>query len=115
MADDAFQLYDLKVEVVHGDTGRPLVCQHRVGDSFVLRGSRIEMPQGAGFGMWAMLAVLPFLPAKQRPTAAADWMSTDASIGCTDPNCGAHFRITRLELKTYRHGDVTKVPLGSAG
>jgi uncharacterized repeat protein (TIGR04076 family) len=114
MADDEFQLYDLKVEVVHGDASRPLVCQHRLGDSFVLRGSRIETPPGQGFGMWAMLAVLPFLPAKQRPTVKGDWMTTDAAIACTDPHCGAHFRITRLELRTYRHADFTKVPLHAA-
>ncbi|MBM3569895.1 MAG: TIGR04076 family protein [Alphaproteobacteria bacterium] len=113
MVDDQFQLYDLKVEVVHGDRARPLVCQHRLGDTFFLRGSRIEIAPGSSFGMWAMLAVLPFLPAKQRPTVKGDWMTTDADIACTDPHCGAQFRITRLELKTYRHGDFTKVPLGA--
>jgi hypothetical protein len=41
-------------------------------------------------------------------------MSTDAEIACTVPNCGAAFRITRLESKTYRHGDYTKVPLEGA-
>ncbi len=113
MADDDFQLYDLKVEVVHGDKSRPMVCQHREGDSFVLRGSRIEIASGDSFGMWAMLAVLPFLPAKQRPTVKGDWMTTDANIGCTDPNCGAHFRISRLELRSYKHADFTKVPLAA--
>ena len=49
-----------------------------------------------------MLAVLPFVPAKQLPTAAGDWMSSDAGIGCTDPYCAAGFRITRLESKRYR-------------
>jgi uncharacterized repeat protein (TIGR04076 family) len=113
MADDEFQTYDLKIEVVHGDKNRPLVCQHKLGDTFFLRGSRIELPPGGSFGMWAMAAVLPFLPAKQRPTATGDWMSTDANIACTDPHCGAHFRITRLELRSYKHADFTKVPLGT--
>jgi len=112
MNDDEFELYDLRVEVIHGDLARPLVCRHLVGDSFVLRGGRIEFaPDRPEFGYYALLAVLPFLAAKQRPTQRADWMSTDAHIGCTDPNCGAHFRITRLGRQTYRHADTTKVPL----
>jgi uncharacterized repeat protein (TIGR04076 family) len=51
------------------------------------------------------------VPAKQRPTARADWMSSDAVIGCTDPHCGAGFRITRLEEKTYTHAAHSVVPI----
>jgi uncharacterized repeat protein (TIGR04076 family) len=109
MSDDAFSLYDLRVEVVHHDTAKPLVCKHRLGDVFHVRGSRIEMPAD-GFGLYAMLAVLPFVPAKQRPTAPGDWMGSDAVIGCTDPYCGAGFRITRLETRTYSRAAHTVVP-----
>jgi len=111
MPEDEFSLYDLKVEVADGGSGRPFVCKHQRGDVFELRGSALSIPPGKTFGLYAMLAVLPFLPAKQRPTAGADWMSTDAEIACTDPHCGAVFRITRLGLKTYRHADHSKVPL----
>jgi hypothetical protein len=38
-------------------------------------------------------------------------MSTDAVIACPDPNCGGRFRISRGELRTYRHSDLTAVPL----
>jgi len=115
MSDDAFELFDLKVEVVHRDTSRPMVCRHKEGDTFFLRGGVMEFPPDRPtFGYYAMLAVLPFLMAKQRPTQRCDWMSTDADIGCTDPNCGAAFRITRLESKTYRHSEYTKVPLDPA-
>ncbi|MGL4289972.1 MAG: TIGR04076 family protein [Phreatobacter sp.] len=112
MSDDAFELFDLKVEVVHRDPARPMVCRHREGDYFFLRGGVMEFPPDRPtFGYYAMLAVLPFLMAKQRPTQRCDWMSTDADIGCTDPNCGAAFRITRLAPKTYLHSEYTKVPL----
>jgi len=112
MTDDEFELYDLKVEVVHGDPSRPLVCRHKVGDSFVMSGGTVTFDaNNPTFGYYALLAILPFLMAKQRPTQPTDWMTTDANIGCTDPNCGAHFRITRLGKKTYKHSEYTKVPL----
>ena len=111
--DDEFTIYDLRVEVIHHDPAKPLVCKHKLGDSFVVRGSTIEIPPGGSFGLYAMLAVLPFVPAKQRPTEAGDWMSSDAVIGCTDPYCGAGFRITRLEPKRYIRAAHTVVPRAS--
>ena len=57
------------------------------------------------------LPILPLLPAKERPTDPADWMTTDALIACPDPNCGARFRITRTAKRIFRHGDCTVVPL----
>ena len=111
MPDDDFTLYDLKIEVVHHAPARPLMCKHKLGDTLFVRGSTLEFPPGGSFGLYAMLAVLPFVPAKQRPTALADWMSSDAVIACTDPMCGAGFRITRLEEKTYSHAAHTRVPI----
>ena len=111
MNEDDFSLYDLRIEVVHHDPGKPLVCKHKLGDTLFVRGSTLEMPPGGSFGLYAMLAVLPFVPAKQRPSAPADWMSTDAVIACTDPMCGAGFRITRLEQRIYSHAAHTLVPI----
>jgi len=110
MSEDSFSLYDLKIEVIHHDKAKPFVCKHTLGDSFMVRGSLIEMPAGQTFGLYAMLAVLPFVPAKQRPTQETDWMASDAVIGCTDPYCGAGFRISRLESKTYPRAEHTVVP-----
>ena len=107
--DDAFDLYDLRVEVVA--TERPMVCGHRAGDSFEVRGENLTLPAGQPFSIYALAALLPLLPAKQRPTHAHDWMTTDAEIACPDPNCGARFRITRLGTRTFRHSEVTAVPL----
>ena len=50
--------------------------------------------------MYALAALLPLLPAKQREAAQNDWMSTDAEIACPDPNCGGRFRVTRLDKGT---------------
>jgi uncharacterized repeat protein (TIGR04076 family) len=107
--DDSFDLYDLRVEVVA--TERPMVCGHRAGDWFEVRGEELSLPSGQSFSMYALAALLPLLPAKQRPTHPHDWMTTDADIACPDPHCGARFRITRVGIRTFRHRDVTVVPL----
>jgi hypothetical protein len=36
MSDDAFTLYDLRIEVPRGE--RPMICNHREGDWFALSG-----------------------------------------------------------------------------
>jgi uncharacterized repeat protein (TIGR04076 family) len=107
--DDAFVLYDLKVEVVA--TERPMVCNHKAGDFFELKGENLSMPPGQTFRIYPLAALLPLLPAKQRMTHQNDWMSTDADIACPDPNCGGRFRITRTGESTFHHADVTVVPL----
>ena len=110
--DDAFELFDLRVEVVA--TERPMVCSHHAGDWFAVEGENLRFPDGQAFSMYALAALLPLLPAKQRITAATDWMTTDTDIACPDPNCGARFRITRTGVRTFRHSDVTAVPLPGA-
>jgi uncharacterized repeat protein (TIGR04076 family) len=108
-APDAFTLYDLRIEVVASD--RPMVCNHQPGDSFTLRGENLEFPPGQTFPLYPLAALLPLLPAKQRPTHPNDWMTTDAEVACPDPHCGGRFRITRIGTSTFRHGEVTRVPL----
>ena len=112
-APDEFTLFDLRVEVV----GEPedMVCDHRPGDWFELRGENLSFPPGQTFPLYPLAALLPLLPAKQRPTEPADWMTTDAEVACPDPHCGGRFRIRRVGTSTFRHGDVTRVPLDSGG
>ncbi len=112
-ASDCFTLYDLRVEVVAGD--KEMVCNHRAGDYFELSGENLTLPPGQSFPMYPLAALLPLLPAKQRKTAANDWMTTDTDVACPDPHCGALFRITRVRERTFRHGEVTVVPLGEPG
>lgn len=108
-APDEFTLYDLRVEVVQGD--REMVCNHRAGDYFELSGENLTFPAGQSFPLYPLAALLPLLPAKQRRTHPADWMTTDTEVACPDPHCGAVFRITRIGETTFRHGDVTSVPM----
>ena len=109
-AADSFTLWDLRVEVVAGE--RAMVCGHRVGDWFEVSGETLSLPPGQGFSLYALAALLPLLPAKQRSTHPNDWMTTDESIACPDPNCGARFRIRRVRQRTFRHSEVTAEPLG---
>lgn len=106
---DAFVLYDLRVEVIATD--RPMVCNHPAGSWFTLQGENLAFPPGQTFPLYPLAALLPLLPAKQRPTHPNDWMTTDMDIACPDPHCGGRFRISRTGTTTFRHSEVTLVPL----
>lgn len=106
--DDTFELYDLKVEVV-APPGAKLYCSAQPGDCFELRGENLHLPDGQGFSIYSLAAVLPLLAAKQRVTDANDWMSTDAEVACPDPHCPSRLRITRLGRRRFHHSDVTAV------
>lgn len=108
-ADDVFELYDLRVEVVAGE--RDMVCNHKAGDYFELSGENLSFPAGQTFPLYPLAALLPLLPAKQRDTHPHDWMTTDTELACPDPHCGARFRISRTGRSTFRHSEVTRVPL----
>ena len=88
-----------------------MICNHKVGDYFELRGENLSLPPGQTFPLYALAALLPLLPAKQRVTHRNDWMTTDAVIACPDPHCGGRFRITRMGKTSFKHEDVTAVPL----
>lgn len=102
-------LYDLKVETVL-DPERPPVCRHVAGESFRVEGEALVFETGQRVSMYALAALLPLLPAKQRETAPGDWMSTDAEVACPDPHCGGRFRITRGAKRWFAHAATTGLP-----
>jgi len=108
LMDDGFWLYDLKVETVIGD--RPPVCRHVEGESFRVEGENLVFEAGQRVSMYALAALLPLLPAKQRETDPHDWMSTDAEVACPDPHCGGRFRITRMGKRRFSHAQTTGLP-----
>jgi uncharacterized repeat protein (TIGR04076 family) len=108
--DDSFELFDLRVEAVV-PPGAKVYCGARDKDFFELRGEMLTLPPGQGFSIYSLAVVLPFLAAKQRATAANDWMTSDAEIACPDPNCSSRLRITRLGLRRFSHQETTAVPL----
>ncbi len=60
-------------------------------------------------------SVLPLLAAKQRPTHANDWMTSDALIACPDPNCPSQLRIVRTGLRKFNHSETTAVGIEGNG
>jgi uncharacterized repeat protein (TIGR04076 family) len=109
--DDMFELYDLRVEVVAPEGGK-IFCGAKVGDHFELHGEMLHLPPGQGFSIYSLAALLPLLPAKQRPTHKNDWMTSDAEVACPDPHCSTRFRIRRTGLRRFSHAETTAVPLG---
>lgn len=103
--DGEFQLHDLRVFVEH--VGPRCTCNKKVGDSFTLRGGKLATATPGGFCLYALQAVIPLLPAKQRQGHPADWMETDAVCTCPDPACGLLMRIERVGRSTFRHDDVS--------
>jgi uncharacterized repeat protein (TIGR04076 family) len=110
VAEDTFELYDLKVEVVAPEGAR-IFCGAQVGDFFEVRGEMLHFPAGQGFSLYSLAALLPLLPAKQRPAHRNDWMTSDAEVACPDPNCPTRFRITRMAKRIFSHAETTAVPL----
>lgn len=108
--DDVFELFDLRVEVV-GPADQTIYCGARIGDHFEVRGEMLHLPDGQGFSIYSLGALLPLLAAKQRPSDPRDWMSTDAEVACPDPNCPTRFHITRLGLRRFHRADVTAEPM----
>ena len=105
-----FDLYDLTVIVESIDGA--CTCNMQVGDCFYMRGGKISLPEGADFCLYAMQAVIPLLPAKQRQNHPADWMETDSRVVCPDPACRLIMRIDRDELRRLNHDDVSPIPWG---
>ncbi|HLZ15217.1 MAG TPA: TIGR04076 family protein [Candidatus Saccharimonadales bacterium] len=104
-----FSLYDLEVSVV-GDP-KKFVCSHTPGVAFRVVGENLIFGASTAFSLYALAALLPFMPAKQRETSLNDWMTTDTLFACPDPHCGAKFKITRCGQTSFKHSEVTRVPL----
>lgn len=102
----AFDLYDLRITVTAIE-GRS-VCGLQVGDYFELTdSSRVRIPDGKHFCLYALGSVLPLLAAKQRALSPHDWMTTDTLIACPDPDERLIMRVERLGLRQFNHDDLT--------
>lgn len=100
------QLYDLRV-CVERIEGRS-VCGLAVGDCFeVTESSRVRIPPGKHFCMYALAAVLPLLPAKQRRLPQDDWLERDSLVACPDPDERVILRIERLAERPLNSSDLT--------
>jgi uncharacterized repeat protein (TIGR04076 family) len=100
------RLHDLRVTVERIE-GRS-VCGLQVGDSFELtESSRLRIPDGKHFCVFALQSVLPFLAAKQRELADEDWLAQDSLVACPDPDERVVMRIERIGERVLRTEDLT--------
>ena len=100
------KLFDLRVTVERID-GRS-VCGLEVGDFFeVTESSRVRIPPGRHFCLYALAAVLPLLPAKQRRLPGTDWLEQDSLVACPDPDERVILRIERIGERTLRTDELT--------
>jgi uncharacterized repeat protein (TIGR04076 family) len=106
MTDEEMTIYDLRVTVDRIE-GRS-VCGLAVGDYFELtESSRVRIPEGKHFCLYALQSVLPLLPAKQRRLPEADWLEQESLVACPDPDERVIMRIERIGERTLRTGDLT--------
>jgi uncharacterized repeat protein (TIGR04076 family) len=100
------RLFDLRVTVERIE-GRS-VCGLAVGDYFELtESSRVRIPAGRHFCLYALQSVLPLLPAKQRQLPEEDWLEQDALVCCPDPDERVVMRIERIGERILRSEELT--------
>ena len=100
------RLFDLRVTVERIE-GRS-VCGLQVGDYFELtESSRVRIPEGRHFCVYALQSVLPLLPAKQRRLPDEDWLEQDSLVACPDPDERVIMRITRIGERTLESEELT--------
>ena len=100
------RIYDLRITVERIE-GRS-VCGMKVGDYFELvESAKLRIPEGGHFCLYALQAVLPLLPAKQRRLPAEDWLEQDSLVCCPDPDERLIMRIERIGERVMRSEDLT--------
>ncbi len=100
------RLFDLRVTVERIE-GRS-VCGLVVGDYFELtESSRLRIPSGKHFCLYALQSVLPLLPAKQRRLPDEDWLEQDSLVCCPDPDERVVMRIERLGERALASEELT--------
>jgi uncharacterized repeat protein (TIGR04076 family) len=106
VSDEVSELYDLRVTVERIE-GRS-VCGLEVGDYFELtESSRLRIPAGRHFCLYALQAILPLLPAKQRDLPPGDWLEQDSLVCCPDPEERLIMRIERVGRRRLSTSELT--------
>ena len=100
------EVFDLRVTVERIE-GRS-VCGMQVGDWFeVTESSRVRIPEGRHFCLYALQSVLPLLPAKQRRLPDEDWLEQDSLVCCPDPEERLIMRIERIGKRSIPTSELT--------
>ena len=101
-----FELFDLRVTVVEIQ-GRS-VCGLNVGDYFeITESSKLRIPAGKHFCIYALNSVIPFIAAQQRAVDPNDWMARDTVITCPDPEERLTMKIERIGKRKLDADELT--------
>lgn len=93
LSEAGLKILRIEVESVEGHC----TSRMRPGDHFQLRSGRLYIPAGHYFCLYALQAVLPMLPAKQRVLRENDWLKDDCRVLCPDPAGNVILRIDTVE------------------
>jgi uncharacterized repeat protein (TIGR04076 family) len=85
------------LRIVVESVGGHCTSRMKPGDYFTLRGGRLYIPPGRHICLYALQAVLPMLPAKQRALQDGDWLKEDCRVLCPDPAGNVILRIDGME------------------
>lgn len=103
---EEFEIFDLRITVE--SIGGRSVCGLKVGDYFEVRqSSKLYLPEGQHFCIFALSAVIPLLPAKMRQMDKNDWLEKDVLVACPDPEEKLVMRIKRLDKRTMDSTELT--------
>ena len=80
----------------------------QISDYFELTNSaEMRIPEGKRFCIYAIAAVTPLLPAKQRQLPAGDWPEKDSLVCCPDPEERLFMRIEQTRKVTLKSEELT--------
>jgi len=103
---DILSLYDLRVTVERID-GR-WTCGLQPGDYFELtQSSRVRIPEGKHFCVFALASIIPLLIAKERKLPAGDWLESETLVACPDPEERLVMRIERKRRRRIPTAELT--------
>src|SRR5258706_5580138 len=103
---DISSLYDLRVTVDRIE-GRS-TCGLAPGDYFELtESSRVRIPEGKHFCVFALAAVIPLLIAKERKLPAGDLLQPGTLLACPDPDERLIMRIERVRPRRIPTEELT--------
>jgi uncharacterized repeat protein (TIGR04076 family) len=108
MLSSKFNLYKLKITLRHTKDNRQAYSIQPDGSYFFMSGENLVFSGNVNsVPLYALAALMPLLPAKQRPTDPVDWITTDCVVADPDPHSGIEYHIERLELETFERSSVT--------
>jgi uncharacterized repeat protein (TIGR04076 family) len=94
---DAVESVVKDVQVVVESVKGKCTSRMEPGDSVTLSRGRFYFPPGSHFCLYALQAVLPLMPAKQRAHQDGDWIKDEFRVICPDPAGNVIMRIDRKD------------------